>query len=159
VCLVYDADASTPIEEVERVWKEIDAGASVVIGSRALPGSDVAVPQPRHRRIMGRVYNSLLRVLGLTRFRDTQCGFKAFTREVCNNVFPKLVIDGFGADCELLVAADIQGFRIVEIPIRWVNSTDTRVRPFRHTLAMIGEVFRVRLRAWAGAYSGCPPSR
>lgn len=152
VCLVYDADASTPIEEIERVWPEMERGMSVVIGSRALPDSDVEVPQPRHRRIMGRVYNLLLRALGLTKFRDTQCGFKAFDRAVCDRVFPRLVIDGFGADCELLVAAELLGFRIVEIPVRWINSTDTRVRPFRHTLAMIGEVLRVRARAWQGAY-------
>ncbi len=152
VCLIYDADASTPIEEVERVWAELAKGASVVIGSRALPGSRVEVPQPRHRRIMGRVYNTLLRVLGLTAFRDTQCGFKAFDRAVSDRVVPRLVIDGFGADCELLVAAQQQGFSVVEIPVRWINSTDTRVRPIRHTLVMIREVLRVRVRSWRGAY-------
>jgi dolichyl-phosphate beta-glucosyltransferase len=152
ICLVYDADASTPIEEVERLWPEFDRGVSVVIGSRALSDSRVEVPQPRHRRIMGRVYNLLLRGLGLTNFRDTQCGFKAFDRRVREQVFPKLVIDGFGADCELLVAAQQQGLKVAEIPIRWINSTDTRVRPVRHTLTMIREVLYVRLRAWVGAY-------
>ncbi len=152
VCLVYDADASTPIGEIEKLWPEFERGAAVVIGSRALPKSRVEVPQPKHRRVMGRVYNLLLRLLGLTRFRDTQCGFKAFDRRVRDRVFPKLVIDGFGADCELLVAAHEAGLDAVEIPIHWINSTDTRVRPVRHALAMILEVFRVRLRAWRGAY-------
>ena len=101
---------------------------------------------------MGRVYNVLLRALGLTRFRDTQCGFKAFDGRVRDKVFPKLVIDGFGADCELLVATRYAGLPAVEIPIHWINSTDTRVRPFRHTIAMIREVLRVRMRAWMGAY-------
>jgi dolichyl-phosphate beta-glucosyltransferase len=152
ICLAYDADASTPIDEVEKLWPEFERGAAVVIGSRALPGSRVEVPQPSHRRIMGRVYNLLLRSLGLTRFRDTQCGFKAFDRRVRERVIPKLVIDGFGADCELLVAAQQAGLTAVEIPIHWINSIDTRVRPIRHTLAMIREVLRVRLRAWRGAY-------
>lgn len=152
ICLVYDADASTPIEEIEKLWPEFERGASVVIGSRALPGSQVDVPQPRYRRIMGRVYNALLRMLGLTRFRDTQCGFKAFDRRVREDVIPLLVIDGFGADCELLVAAEQQGLKVVEIPIRWINSMDSRVRAVRHTLAMILEVLRVRVRLWRGAY-------
>jgi dolichyl-phosphate beta-glucosyltransferase len=152
VCLVYDADASTPIEEVEKLWPEFERGVSVVIGSRALPESRVEVPQPTHRRVMGRVYNLLLRLLGLTRFRDTQCGFKAFDRRVKELVFPRLSIDGFGADVELLVAAEAAGLQVVEIPVRWINSTDTRVRPVRHTIAMIREVLRVRFRAWRGAY-------
>jgi dolichyl-phosphate beta-glucosyltransferase len=152
VSLVYDADASTPIEEVDRLWPEFERGAAVVIGSRALPESRVEVPQPFHRRVMGRVYNLLLRALGLTPFRDTQCGFKAFDRRIRETVFPRLVIDGFGADCELLVAARYAGLSVAEIPVRWVNSIDTRVRPFRHTAAMIGEVLRVRVRAWVGAY-------
>jgi dolichyl-phosphate beta-glucosyltransferase len=152
VCLVYDADASTPIEEVDRLWPEFDRGASVVIASRALPASRVEVPQPGYRRVMGRVYNLLVRGLGLTTFRDTQCGFKSFDRRIRESVVPRLVINGFGADCELLVAAGQAGLRIAEIPVRWINSSDTRVRPVRHTAAMILEVLRVRVRVWLGRY-------
>jgi len=151
--LVYDADGSTPIDEIEKLWPAFARGAEVVIGSRAAPGAQVNPPQPKYRRIMGRVYNLLLRGLGLTEFRDTQCGFKAFTAHARDIIFPRLTIDGFGSDCEMLVVARLNGLRAEEIPIRWINSTDTRVRAVRHSLAMIREVLIIRLRAWTGAYT------
>lgn len=150
--LVYDADGSTPIEETDKLWPAFESGADVVVGSRALPESNVEVPQPKHRRLMGRVYNRVLRALRLTTLRDTQCGFKAFTAEAAERIFPRLTVDGFGADCEMLVAAREQGLAVREIPIRWINSSDTRVRPFKHSLAMLREVLLVRVRAWAGRY-------
>lgn len=153
VVLVYDADGSTPIEEMEKVWPRIAEGAEVVIGSRAAPGAHVEPPQPKYRRLMGRAYNLLLRGLGLTTFRDTQCGFKAFTARARDIIFPKLTVDGFGSDCEMLVIAHLHDLRTEEVPVRWINSTDSRVRAVRHSLAMFGEVLRIRVRAWMGVYS------
>ncbi len=151
--LVYDADGSTPIEEIDKVWPAFAHGADVVIGSRAAPGAQVDRPQPHYRRFMGRVYNLLLRGLGLTEFRDTQCGFKAFTARARDLVFPRLSIKGFGADCEMLVVARLNGLRTEEIPVHWTNSPDTRVRAVRHSIAMFLEVLQIRLRAWTGAYT------
>lgn len=151
--LVYDADGSTPIDEVEKLWLAFARGADVVIGSRAARGAQVETPQPAHRRLMGRAYNLLLRGLRLTQFRDTQCGFKAFTARSRDIVFPRLTIDGFGSDCEMLVVARLNGLRVEEIPVHWINSPDTRVRAVRHSLAMFLEVLRIRLRAWSGGYT------
>jgi len=153
VVLVYDADGSTPIDEVEKLWPHFAQGAEVVIGSRAAPGAHVEPPQPKYRRLMGRAYNLLLRSLGLTRFRDTQCGFKAFSARARDIIFPLLTVDGFGSDCEMLVIAQVHGLRTDEVPVRWINSPDSRVRAVRHSLAMFGEVLRIRLRAWMGAYT------
>ncbi len=153
VILVYDADGSTPIEEVEKLWPVLAQGAEVVIGSRAASGAQVETPQPKYRRLMGRMYNLLVRGLGLTAFRDTQCGFKAFTARARDIIFPRLRINGFGADCEMLVVARLNGLRAEEVPVRWINSADTRVKAVRHSLDMILEVLRIRLRAWTGAYT------
>ncbi len=151
--LVYDADGSTPIDEIDKLWPTFAQGADVVIGSRAARGAQVETPQPKYRRLMGRVYNLLLRGLGLTDFRDTQCGFKAFTAHARDIIFPLLTINGFGSDCEMLVVARLKGLRAAEIPVRWVNSPDTRVRAIHHSLAMILEVLRIRLKIWTGAYT------
>lgn len=153
VVLVYDADGSTPIDEVEKLWPRFAQGAEVVIGSRAVPGAHVEPPQPQYRRLMGRAYNLLLRGLGLTTFRDTQCGFKAFSARARDIIFPRLTVDGFGSDCEMLVIARLHALRTEEVPVRWINSTDSRVRAVRHSLAMFGEVLRIRMRAWTGAYT------
>lgn len=148
----YDADASTPIEEVEKLWPEFDAGAAVVIGSRALPGSEIEIRQPWYRENMGRIYNVILRCLGLTPFRDTQCGFKGFTAESCELIFPLQTQSGYGADCELLYIAKRQNQRIAEVPVRWLNSPETRVHAIYDSLDMLREIFTVRIKAFLGKY-------
>lgn len=150
--LVYDADGSTPVEHVEKLWPLFEAGADVVIGSRALPESEVRVRQPLYRQKMGRIYNTLLRCLFLTRFRDTQCGFKALTRSASEAIVPRLTRDGYGLDCELLYVAEKQGLRVHEVPVIWTNSLDSRVKPFIDSLDMTREVLIVRWNAWLGRY-------
>ena len=136
VRIVYDADGSTPIEEVGRLWPEFEKGAAVVIGSRALPDSDVRVRQPKYRRAMGRIFNWLLRALRLTTFRDTQCGFKAFTAASCDVIFPRLTMNGFGSDCEMLYLARVHGLPVVQVPVTWINSPVSRVNPVLDSFAI-----------------------
>ncbi len=150
--LVYDADGSTPIEDVEKVWPLMEAGADVVIGSRALPESDVRVRQPLYRQTMGRMFNIILRLLRLTPYKDTQCGFKCIRGTCAEAVFPKLTLDGFGADCEMLYVAQLLGYRIEEIPVCWINSPDSRVNAFWDSLDMFREVLTVRWKALLGIY-------
>ena len=151
--ICYDADSSTPIEELEKVWPKFEAGADVVIGSRALPESDIQVRQPWYRENMGRTYNLLLRALRLTRFPDTQCGFKVFSKRCADAIFPQLTRDGFGSDCELLYIAEKQGFLVEQVPVRWIDSPDTRVHALWDSLDMFREVVAIRLKALLGHYN------
>ncbi len=150
--LIYDADGSTPISELEKVWPEFENGAAVVIGSRALPASVIEAHQPRYRESMGRIYNLFLRCLLLTSFPDTQCGFKVFDAGKCAGIFGRQRCDGFGADCELLYLAKKEGLAISQVPVRWLDSPDSRVHAIWHSLEMIREVLAVRWRAALGVY-------
>lgn len=150
--LFYDADGSTPISELEKAWPLLENGTDIVIGSRALPESDIAVRQPWYRQSMGRMYNRLLRMLRLTRFPDTQCGFKVMNAASAESVMPLITRDGFGMDCEMLAIAAQQGYRIDQIPVRWLNSEDSRVRVIRDSLDMIREVLIVRWNLNTGKY-------
>ena len=82
----YDADGSAPIEELAKLWPHFEDGADIVIGSRALPDSDVQVHQAWYRETMGRIFNLMLRGVRLTHFKDTQCGFKGFTASVVGGI-------------------------------------------------------------------------
>lgn len=157
--LMYDADGSTPIEMVERLWPCFERGADVVIGSRALPASDIAVRQARYREGMGKLNNLLLRALGLTAFRDTQCGFKAFTASAADAVFSRLRVERFAFDAEALYIARRLGLRIEEIPVHWENAPDTRVHPIADSTRMICDALRIRIRAASGAYGPRAPSK
>ncbi len=149
----YDADASTPITELEQMWPYFENGVDIVIGSRALPGSEIAVRQARYRELMGRTYNLILRLLRLTRFRDTQCGFKGFTAEACAVVFPRQTINRFSFDAELLFIAWKHGLRIVEIPVKWINSPRSRVRVIQDSAKMFLDLITIRIKDWRGRYA------
>lgn len=150
--LFYDADASTPIEEINKLWPRFDEGADIVIGSRSLPESDVQIHQPWYRENMGRVFNGIIRVLGVTRFHDTQCGFKAFTAQACNLVFPRQTIERFSFDAELLYIAEKHQLRVEQLPIRWINCPHTSVNPLTDSACMFWDAATIRFKDLMGRY-------
>lgn len=150
--LFYDADASTPIEELEQVWAHLEAGADAVIGSRSLPESRVEVHQPPYREFMGRTFNRFLHWMRLSTFVDTQCGFKVFTAEATRTVFSRQTLDGFSFDVELLYIAGKHGVTVREIPVRWINSPTSRVKPVRDSLRMFWGLILIHCRNWRGQY-------
>jgi len=151
--LFSDADLSTPIEEVEKFFPFLEEGYDVVIGSRNLSGSDLVVRQPFYRRVMGRVFNGLVRAVAVGGIADTQCGFKCFTRAAMSSIAPRCRIDGFSFDVEMLYLARRLGYRIREVPVKWLNAEGSTVSPVRDSLRMFRDVLRVRINAAAGRYS------
>ena len=144
IALFCDADLSTPIEELDRALAALDAGADVVIGSRALPESRILVRQRRPREWMGKAFNLLVRLFVLEGFRDTQCGFKAFRAAAAKDIFSRLRTAGFGFDVEVLVLARAMGLRIAEIPVVWRDSRPSRVRIVRGSWGMLRDLRRIR---------------
>ena len=138
-----DADLSVPIDDLEKLLRPLREGAGVAIASRALKDSEIELHQPWYRETMGKIFNKLVRIFVLGGVHDTQCGFKAFTAEVAQRVFPPLQTHGFGFDVEVLYRAQRAGYRIVEVPTRWINSPQSRVHPIRHSLAMFLELLAI----------------
>jgi len=146
--LVTDADLSTPIEELETLRPHLFShGHHIAIGSRALPLSEIVEAQPRWRRGMSRLFNRIVKALVLDDFKDTQCGFKLFTGEVARSLFHKARIDRFAYDVEILALAKHHGYRVAEVPIKWKNSTASRVRPVLDSLQMLADLVKIRLGA------------
>lgn len=141
--LISDADFSTPIEELPRLEEAIAAGADIAIGSRAKRGAR-EVDQPLHRRLMGKGFNLFVQGILLPGIWDTQCGFKLFRGDVARELFEQLSTDGFAYDVEVLFLARRSGYRIKEVPVRWVNSTRTSVHAVRHSREMLRDVLRIR---------------
>jgi dolichyl-phosphate beta-glucosyltransferase len=151
--LFSDADLSTPIEEVETLARWLGSGFDIAIGSRGLPESRIEVRQPWLRQKMGQTFNLLVRLLGVRGFRDTQCGFKLFTRRAAQAVFPRQTIDGFAFDVELLTIAKAQGLRVKEVAVAWRHASESKVHMARDAAKMFFDLIRIRLRALLGAYS------
>lgn len=140
-----DADMSTPIETLTGMIEFVNKGYDVVIGSRRTQGAIIEIRQNFLRENMGRVFNMLVRLIVLRGFRDTQCGFKLFTKKAAENIFKFQKFDNFVFDVEILYIAKKLGFKIIEAPVKWYNSTDSKVRPFRDSLSMFLDLFKIRL--------------
>jgi len=143
--LFSDADLSTPIEEVEKLERRIERGADVAIASRGLARSNVLEKQPFYREGMGRIFNLVMRIFVLPGLCDTQCGFKLFTREAARAVFPLARVDGWAFDVEVLYLARRMGFRIAEVPARWLDSRASKVNLVGGPLTMLRDLARIRL--------------
>jgi len=152
ILLFSDADLSSPIEEAEKLFAAIQAGADVAIGSRWIDTNLQVRRQPIYRQLFGRMFNLALRaVLGLN-FKDTQCGFKAFSRRAADVVFPQQQIERWGFDPELLYIAKRASLRTVEVPVAWSHREGTRINPLRDGMRMVLELFKIRWNAISGKY-------
>lgn len=144
IALFTDADLSAPIEEADKLFAAIKAGADVAIGSRALDRSLIFAHQSRLRELAGIIFNGFVRALTGLPFADTQCGFKAFRREPCRIIFEQQRIERFGFDPEILFLAKRHALRAVEVPVRWAHDAATKVHVLRDSLMMFGDLFYVR---------------
>ncbi len=152
VLLFTDADLSSPIYEATKLFAAIDQGAEVAIGSRWLQADLQTERQPWYRQLYGRLFNFALRmVLGL-KYRDTQCGFKAFTRAAVQTVFSRQRVERWGFDPELLFLANKFKLRAAEVPVEWAHDHRSKVSPLRDGLKMGVEMLAVRWNDLRGLY-------
>ncbi|HOR65152.1 MAG TPA: glycosyltransferase family 2 protein [Candidatus Sumerlaeota bacterium] len=146
--LFTDADLSTPIEELDKLMDSIDKGYQVAIGSRALKESQLLLRQPWYREMMGRTFNVFVQILHLPGIKDTQCGFKLFTKEAAEAVFPLQSMKGFCFDVEILALAKRFGYRIVEVPVRWIDSPQSKVNPIKDSAKMFWDLLRLKFKRY-----------
>lgn len=153
VLLFTDADLSSPIEEATKLFAAIQSGADIAIGSRWLQPELQTHRQSLLRQFYGRIFNLALRIfLGLS-FKDTQCGFKAFTRTAAQTIFPLQKIERWGFDPELLYLARRSGLKVKEIAVAWSHTEGTRINPLRDGIRMFVEVLQIRWNSLTGKYS------
>jgi len=152
IVMFTDADLSAPMEEGERLFAALDAGADVAIGSRWLDRQKQTLHQPLYRRFFGRCFNWVTRqVMGLP-FKDTQCGFKAFKREAAQTIFRLQTIERWGFDPEILFIASKLGYKIVEVPVTWGHDERSRISYLKDGMKMLEEMGQIRANSLRGRY-------
>ena len=152
IVMFTDADLSAPIEEADRLFDAIEKGADIAIGSRWLESSRQTHRQPLYRQFFGRVFNSVTRAIMRLPFADTQCGFKAFTRDAAQTVFQLQTIERWGFDPEILFIGLKRGFRIQEVGVSWAHDERSRISYLKDGLQMLKELAIVRWNALTGRY-------
>ena len=151
--LFTDADNSTSINQVEKMWPEFQKEYDIVIGSRDIKGAILDPPQPLYRRILGDVFILVRKLIcGLWNIEDTQCGFKGFIAKSAEAIFPKCRINRFAFDPEILVLAKKRGYKIKEIPVCWKNDPHSKVK-LKSMLKMGIDLLKIRWNMLSHKYN------
>ena len=158
IVLFTDMDQATPINQLEKFMPQFEKGYDLVIGSRS--GRKGA---PFIRKLAAWVFSRLSGIILGLPFKDTQCGFKAFSKSSINKILPEIKSEwgvihfkggavNAGFDVELLYLAKKYGFKIAEVPVEW-NYVDTeRVQVIKDALAAIYDMLRIRINDLKGKY-------
>jgi glycosyltransferase involved in cell wall biosynthesis len=153
ILLFSDADFSSPIYEAVKLIAAIEQGADVAFGSRWLLAETQTKRQSLLRQFVGRTYNLLLRgALGLP-YKDTQCGFKAFTRRAAEVIFTRQQIEGWGFDPEILFVARKFGLKLSEVAVEWANDDRSKINPIVDGVKMFWELLTIRFYGLTGQYN------
>lgn len=147
-----DMDGATPINMLDRFIPEFEKGAEVVIGSRDMKESKIKKHQPKWKEFLGDFGNLLIQIgTGLYGMKDTQCGFKAFQEKVIKDVIPRTTVDRWGLDFEILMIANKLGYKIVEVPVNWIDKGDSAVGISGY-ISTFKDLFYVRWNYIKGVY-------
>lgn len=143
-----DVDLSTELEALEKMCRAIvEDGYDLAIGSRLMRESDIV--RGFKRDFISRCYNLFIRLVLFTRFSDAQCGFKAVSRRVVNEIIPQVEDEAWFFDTELLVLGEKEGYRIKDVPVRWIDDEDSRVKIASTAWEDIKGVLRLRALLWS----------
>ncbi len=152
IVMFTDADLSAPIEEAELLFAAISDGADVAIGSRWLDRTRQTIHQPLYRRLFGRCFNGVTRlVMGLP-YADTQCGFKAFRRSAAQTIFRLQLVERWGFDPEILFIARRLRYSVREVPVTWGHDERSKVSYLRDGAKMLQDTMRIRMNSMLGRY-------
>ncbi len=152
-----DVDLSTELEALTKLCRAIhEQGFDIGTGSRLLPES--RIKRGLKREVISRCYNLFVKVVLFTHFSDAQCGFKAASRRAVADLIPQIEDQGWFFDTELLVLGEKQGYRIADLPVRWIDDDDSRVKIVSTAWEDIKGVWRLRKLLWRGGRGRGPRS-
>ena len=149
---ICDVDFSMPVEEVNRFIPPLLPDYDIAIASREARGAK-RYNEPIYRHLIGRAFNSMVRLMALPGLQDTQCGFKCFRGDIADEIFRRQTLTGMSFDVEVLYIARRHGYKIIEIPIPWYFNADSRVQLFRDSLRMATDLLTIRRNSRRGIYN------
>ena len=149
--LFMDADNATTVDQVENLLPFFKNGYDVVIGDRDLKESEIKKHQSRFKEILGDMANVLIQILAVPGIKDTQCGFKCFSAKFAENIFPKLKVDRWGFDIEILALARKFGYKIKTVPVVWINDEESKVSMSGY-INTLKELFQIKWNLISGKY-------
>jgi putative flippase GtrA len=151
-----DVDLAYPPHQILDLLFVVEAGADVAVGNRRHPDSESVSGAGRLRDLGSSVFNLMTYLVLLGSYRDTQCGLKAFRRDIGRLVFSQSRLDGFAFDVEILHIVERHHVTLVEVPVRLVSEDTSTVSLFKAAIEMMRDVVNVRRWAGRGVYDLAP---
>ena len=147
IVMLLDSDLPVLVSDVENVISAVGE-VDVAVGSREIEGTRIVVYPPLIRVFAGKVFSKLFNLLFSLHVKDTQCGCKAFKREVLENVLHRVESNGFEFDAELLFRCKKAGYTIREVPVNWSYKPDSKLNLFKDTISMGKGVLKLWLKTY-----------
>jgi len=144
IVLFSDADLSTPIEEIQRLFKWLNQDYDIAIGSRNVFDPEIKVDTVLKRRLVGRVFNAVVQFFTIKEFKDTQCGFKAFKKDVAKELFSRQQFKGFSFDVEILYLAVKMNYKIKEVAVNWTHCDSSKVSIIKDSIRMFSDIIKIK---------------
>ena len=132
-----DADGATPPSQISKLLYYLDKGYDIVAGTRYTPDSYIEIPQGFYRKNVGKIYRKICKYTGTGEISDITCGFKGFSKQAGLKLFKLLKINDFGFDAEILFLAKKFDMKIKEVPIKWINKEESKLRNFKDPMLML----------------------
>ncbi|KKA28551.1 hypothetical protein TD95_002233, partial [Thielaviopsis punctulata] len=177
--LFADADGATKFSDLEKLVQAVDkvvdgANRGIAIGSRArLVKNPEILKRSALRNFLMRGFHFVLTILtpaATSRIKDTQCGFKLFTRASLPHIVPYMRTEGWIFDIEMLMLAEssppapitapdgsvigtTQGIRVAEVPVNWHEVSGSKVNLVKDSIKMAWGLAMLRLSWMMGVYS------
>jgi glycosyltransferase involved in cell wall biosynthesis len=143
-----DVDLSSDLKHFLPLVQSLTRGYDLAIGSRNTHGARV-YGRSFLRTCTSKIYILLIKIFFWVHFSDAQCGFKAVTRTVVNDVIPKVLDDEWFFDTEMLVIAEKTGYRIYEEPVTWIDNPGSTVRVMKTAQGDLAGLWRLfTTRPW-----------
>jgi glycosyltransferase involved in cell wall biosynthesis len=151
ICCYMDVDLSTNLESLPPMIHALaHDGYDIGTGSRLMKGANTE--RSFKRELISRTYNIMIKAMFFTKFSDAQCGFKAVTRNVVSTVIPVVEDNVWFFDSELLIISEKCGLRIFDVPVKWIEDLDTRVKIVSTATDDIKGLLRVKRNFSKGVY-------
>src|SRR4030042_6479263 len=150
--LMTDSDLATPIEELAVLLSWREKNYDIIIGSRNIGRSKARASQSFFRSLLGKAFPFIVNLLVLRGFKDTQCGFKLFTKQAAEQITRLARIQGYCFDVEMLYIGKKLGYRIKEVAVAWIDQPESKLSPLRDGPRMIAELAAIRQNSLQGKY-------
>lgn len=144
VILFTDVDIPFQFSNIQAFIIAIQEGrADLVVGDRTLPESSYFTRISHLRKIGSDFFSFIISRLFTDGLDDTQCGLKAFSREVAFDLFTSSRIRGFAFDVEIIFLATQRKYRRLRLPVQLRSNESSSVRVIYHGLGMLFDLFKI----------------